>query len=378
MSRPLRVAHVVATSGATGVEAHLLGLLQSFDPSEVAPVLFSPGPGPVLDLVEKAGVRVEHLAPRRQFAFAEARVLTSRWRRQFDIVHAHGPRAVFWAMRAARSAQVPVTVATLHEAGWLTRRGGWRNTLHLWLEERALAGCTRLIAVSECMRLLWATRRPDWASRIDVVHGSSPALLRGDALPRMRPFAGNSRSCRLITVGRLSWAKGTDRLLDALARVLGAGTEATLTVVGDGPDADELRARAGRLGITDRVHWVPTCADVPAAIAEHDAFVTASRHESFGMAVLEAMAVGSPVIATAVGGLVELIRPEATGLLVSGADDASVVEGLDQAIRRLIDTPGLAERLGVSAAQVARRDFAPEAMARATASVYRTAARSVA
>jgi hypothetical protein len=100
MPVPIRVAHVVSTAGRTGVEAHLVALLPSFDRACVAPVLFAPpGPGPLLDEMAARGVDVVSGAPTRKLAFDQARMLAERWRGQFDVVHAHGPRAIFWAER---------------------------------------------------------------------------------------------------------------------------------------------------------------------------------------------------------------------------------------------------------------------------------------
>src|SRR6185295_4712042 len=90
VSRSIRVAHVVGSVGATGVESYLLTLLTSFDRRDVEPVLFAPSPGPLVDRLRARGVTVELGAPRRKLAFAEGRALAESWRGRFDLVHAHG------------------------------------------------------------------------------------------------------------------------------------------------------------------------------------------------------------------------------------------------------------------------------------------------
>ena len=94
---PLRVAHVVATAGRSGVESYLTALLPAFDPGEVQARLFVPGPGPLVETLARRGVSAESGAPARKLAWADARALADRLRGQCDVLHAHGPRAAFWA-----------------------------------------------------------------------------------------------------------------------------------------------------------------------------------------------------------------------------------------------------------------------------------------
>src|SRR5512146_683994 len=102
MRAPLRVAHVVATAGRSGVESHLEALLPAFDPSEVQARLFVPGPGPLVEALAARNVPVEIGAPSRKLAWGEARALAARLRDGCDVLHAHGPRAAFWAAIVAQ------------------------------------------------------------------------------------------------------------------------------------------------------------------------------------------------------------------------------------------------------------------------------------
>jgi len=126
---------------------------------------------------------------------------------------------------------------------------------------------------------------------------------------------------RLVSLGRLSYEKGHDVLLRALRRALDDGCEATLTLIGDGPERAALEQLAGELGVEQRVAFTGTLlgSDVPAAFAEADAFVLPSRDEGFGVALIEAMATGLPVVATRSGGPEDIVS-EDDGLLVGPGD----------------------------------------------------------
>src|SRR5215471_11159635 len=223
MPAPIRVAHVIATAGRTGAEAHLLALLPSFDPAFVAPVLIAPGPGPLVDEMNARGVEVVYGAPTKKLAFGQTRMLAESWRGRFDIVHAHGPRATFWSERAARQAGVPAFVATVHELRWQTMPPGLKREAWIALEGRSLARADRVITVSHATQRDLIARWPRLAGRTRVVHATAPLLLAKSAPPQSDPGRRDGQPMRLVTVGRFEWQKGYDLLLPALARLAGRG-----------------------------------------------------------------------------------------------------------------------------------------------------------
>jgi glycosyltransferase involved in cell wall biosynthesis len=367
---PLRVAHVVATVGTSGVESYLITLLPSFDPAEAQPVLFVPGEGPLVDRLRERGVPVEPGAPTRKLAWRDADRLAGRLRGRFDLVHAHGPRAAFWAERAARRARVPAFLATVHELRWQTMPAGFRRDVWIALEGRTMRRAQRLITVSEATRRDLVARFPDLADRTRVVHASAPLLLESGRLPRAAPDRAGD-PLRLVTVGRFAWQKGYDLLLRALALLGQRGVPFTIDIVGFGPDRVRLEEAAVRLGLEGRVRWRAADTDVPALLAGADVFVTATRAEMFGIAVLEAMAIGLPVVAPAVGSLPELIVDGETGVLVSPAPETAVPERIARALAELGADPARRGRLGEAAAGRARNVFGPPAVAAGVTRVYR-------
>jgi glycosyltransferase involved in cell wall biosynthesis len=368
---PLRVAHVVATAGTTGVESHLLTLLPSFDRSEVEPVLFVPGEGPLVDRMRACNVSVEFGAPTRKLAFRDSGRLARRLAGQFDIVHAHGPRAAFWTAHAARRAKVRTFVATIHELRWQILSPGLRREVWIALEGHAIRSARHLITVSGATRRDLIARWPDLAARTSVVHASAPLLLNPQRVPRAAPGQVGRGPLRLVAVGRFVRVKGYDLLLPALSVLRDRQVQFTIDIVGSGPEETALRAAADRLRLSDRIRWMGPDADVPRVLADADIFVTATRAETFGIAVLEAMAVGLPVVAPAVGSLPELILDDETGILVPAAPERSLPERMAGAITDLAGDPGRRDRLGSAAASRARTVFSPRAGAAAVASIYR-------
>ena len=372
MKRPLRVAHVVGTAGASGVESYLLALLPSFDPAQVQPTLFLPREGVLAGRMRARGVPVEYGAPTRKLAFGEIPALARRWLGGFDLVHAHGPRATFWAMRAARRAHISIVIASVHELRWQTLEPGLKRELWIRLERQALRGASRLITVSDATRSDLVARWPDLAARTSTVYASAPLLLEADSLPRARPGVGGE-TLRLVTVGRFNWQKGYDLLFPALADLSKRGVAWTLDVVGSGELEAELRAQAASLGIAERVCWLGRDAELREVLARAHAFVTATRAEMFGIAVLEAMAFGLPVLAPAVGSLPEVVADGECGQLVPFDPESTLPARLADVLARWAADPAERVRLGAAGAARARREFSPAALAAGVTAVYRDA-----
>jgi glycosyltransferase involved in cell wall biosynthesis len=149
----------------------------------------------------------------------------------------------------------------------------------------------------------------------------------------------------LVAVGRLDKLKGYDTLVDAFRIVGSRRRDVRLVIVGEGPERRAIEARVAGAGLADSVHLVGAAGDVVSYLRAADLFVLASDTEGMPGAALEAMAVGLPVVATAVGGTPEVIVDGETGLLVAPGDPAA----LASAVIRLLDRRDLAARLGRSA-----------------------------
>jgi glycosyltransferase involved in cell wall biosynthesis len=133
---------------------------------------------------------------------------------------------------------------------------------------------------------------------------------------------------RLVTVGALAPRKGQEYLIEALAKLNARGVEATLELVGSGPDEAMLRRNAAGSGIADHVHFAGEQVDPRPYLECADIFVLPSRQEGFSNALLEGMACALPVVATDVGGNSEAIVEGEGGKLVAAGDPAALADAI--------------------------------------------------
>jgi len=166
----------------------------------------------------------------------------------------------------------------------------------------------------------------------------------------------------VLTVARLDPQKGLHDLVAAAALV----PEARVMVVGEGPERRALETRIAHLGLGDRVHLLGFRSDVPDLLAGSDLFVLPSLFEGLPLSILEAMAAGKPVVATAIGGNDEAVVDGATGLLVPPGDPRALAD----AIRALLRDPERRRRLGEAGRRRAEAEFSAPAMVRRVAAVY--------
>ncbi|NSW58762.1 MAG: glycosyltransferase [Armatimonadetes bacterium] len=171
----------------------------------------------------------------------------------------------------------------------------------------------------------------------------------------------------VMFVGRLTIAKGLEYLLTAATAVVRHCPTAHFVIVGDGPLRDALEKRACDLGLSSHVCFIGRRQDVLGLLQKCDIYVQPSIWEGFPNAVLEAMAMGRPVVATDVGGVPELVRNGETGLLVPAADP----ELLANAINQLLDNEALARSMGAAGRLRVRESFSIEQMALRLECLYR-------
>ena len=189
-------------------------------------------------------------------------------------------------------------------------------------------------------------------------------------LDRFQPAAGSPDvPFRILGVGYLLPVKRWERLL-AVAQYLDThGVDARIRIAGDGPLRSSLAQEAVRLGVADRVEFLPHSEDVPGLLAQSSILVHTSDSEGCPNAVMEAMACGRPVVATDVGDVSSLVEHGRTGF-IAPADDGRM---LAQHVVTLVRDPELRRRMGAAARIVAERDFGLDRLVRETLAVYEAA-----
>ncbi|MBI3333742.1 MAG: lipopolysaccharide heptosyltransferase II [Candidatus Omnitrophica bacterium] len=170
-------------------------------------------------------------------------------------------------------------------------------------------------------------------------------------------------------IARLSPVKGLDHLLKAMPALLERHPHLQLLLIGEGPSRPELIRLAYQLGIAGHLVIAHSVEETRVPLAAMDLFAVPSLNEGFGLAMVEAMAAGVPVVASNRGGPAEIIEEGLSGLLVPPGD----AEGLTRAILTLLDDPALRRRMGQAARERARAEFDLERMIREVETVYREA-----
>lgn len=273
-----------------------------------------------------------------------------------DVVHTSSSKAGVLGRIAAWLAGVPIRIFTVH--GWAFAASG-DGTAHLyrWADRLVSPLTTATICVSELERASGLAARTCRAERTIVI----PNAVDVRGAPQTRPVRPRPL---LVAVGRLRPPKDFETLLRALALLPTDAFDAA--IVGEGPQRRELEGLLARLGLEGRVRLEGERRDVPAVLAGADVFVLSSRSEGLPVSVLEAMAAGLPVVASAVGGVAELVVDGETGILVRPAD----AEALAGALGTLVGDPVLRGRLGAAGRARAEAMFDLDACRRAHVDLY--------
>lgn len=190
----------------------------------------------------------------------------------------------------------------------------------------------KTVIVSSSQReLLWGGKNK---SRVHVIHNAvdacMPMPVSGNQVSIKQLLGISQESWVFVTVGRLSPEKGIDILLDAFALLVKRSSSMHLLVLGDGQERFSLETQANCLGITGNVHFVGYTSVAGDYVLSSDILVLPSRSEGIPNVVLEAMALGRPVVATHVGGVPEIIEDGFNGLLVPAEDPQALATGIEK------------------------------------------------
>jgi glycosyltransferase involved in cell wall biosynthesis len=278
-----------------------------------------------------------------------------------DVLHYNDPHAVTAAGLASVGLKIPVRVAVRHVA-WPIRS-----------PRRFLAFCDRIICVSHAVAdVCRAGKFPPEMLRVVFLAGDPERVLAGDRRRgRLAAGVADDRTMILVVAG-LNENKGHAFLLDAMPAVLQRHPDAHLILAGDGPQAEPLQHQTQRLGIESHVRFLGYRRDIPDLLHAADLVVLPSLAEGFGLAVVDAMFAGVPVVATATGGVADIAgtndpKCEPVAWVVRPGDSkalaAAVIESLDSPEQRRLRTD--------LARQRAERLFTPDRMVDGTLAVYR-------
>lgn len=316
--------------------------------------------GEVARRVAERGIRVAHARPGSGIHLPRA-LAFARWlrRERPDAVLLTSWRGGGWGAWAARRAGVPRVVVRL---GIVRTPRRWDKALPFrrWVD----AMIVNAPEIAEAWR-----RDAPWFDprRIHVILNGirTHSADRGDADGRLRAELGADAGTLLIgAAGHATRRKGFDVLLDAFAR---AGlADARVVAVGEGPELPALRSQAETLGIADRVHWLGRRDDAQAVLAGCGVFVLPSRNEGMANVMLEAMAAGTPVIASDISGVRTALGAEEggapAGWIVPPEDADALAAALRDVARLVRDDPAAVAARADEALRRVRARFSVERM----------------
>jgi glycosyltransferase involved in cell wall biosynthesis len=355
---PQRILYVNHVSRLSGAEQSLLELLRHLDRNRFEPVVALPPDGELTERLQALGIPCHPLPLRRlrktfnPFRLADALAnvaaisgqLTQLIRRErIALVHANSNTAQLYAGTAARRGGVPCL--------WHTRDLVPLGMLGGWLGRHA----TAVIAISDCVRRQIAPCTRDPEKLLTIRHGIDPAAFAPLCLAGKQ--AGNLFHVGMI--GQMVPWKNHIAFLEAAARLATVVPEARFVVAGGDLFHDHpgyrahLEARAAELGLRDRILFTGYQPDVARLLESFDVLVHPATREPLGRVILEAMAMGKPVVAVNACGPSEIIRHGIDGLLA--ASDGS--NDLADAVLSLIRDPAQARRIGDNARRRVEQDF---------------------
>jgi glycosyltransferase involved in cell wall biosynthesis len=354
----LSIAHVDAEKAFSGGEVQVFLLMEGLRRRGHRNVLFAPPGSEALRVAEESGFDARAVPMRGGLDFpAVLRLKRELEQAAVDLVHLHTGRATWLGGLAARWAGL-VAITTRRQDRALTRSGRTRF-VYAKLVRRAVA-----ISPAVARRLTEGGVDP---ARVVTI---SSAVDAGSLRPKKsraevrRELELGANEFVVLTLAALVARKGVDVLIQACARF---GGQIALLVAGEGEELTSLERGAHELGLANTVRFLGARADKADLLEACDVFVLASRAEGLGVAALEAMACGRPVVASRVGGLAEAVVDGGTGLLVPPGDPGA----LAAALRRLHDDPALRARLGAAGPRRLSMGFGAEQMVAAYDALYR-------
>jgi len=326
--------------------------------------------------VEKEGVRVItipslvrriHLFYDLRAFFALIKILRNE---RPDIVHTHTSKAGILGRWAAFFVRVPVIIHTPHGHVFWGYFGKLKTRIFILLEKISALVTDRLVMLTEQEKIDHLHFHIAPENKFSVVHSGinldefsntsvdPAAMKRRLGIPEDNLIVG--------TVGRLTSIKGHRYLIEAARKIAGSRPDTTFVILGDGELLDELKNMVTRSDIEENIKFLGWRSDVAEVMSTFDIFALPSLNEGMGRVLVEAMALGRPIVASNIGGIPDLVVDCENGYLVSVGD----VESLAARIRKLLDDPEKREEMGECGKKIAI-DYSANAMVQKIDRVYR-------
>jgi glycosyltransferase involved in cell wall biosynthesis len=371
---PVVLAELAGSAGYGGGERYLELLFDRLDHARYRALLICPEPGPFVRRMKERGVETHlvHLAPLFN-PIALWRLTRLLVRERVTILQTHGARANFYGRIAGRLAGVPVIISTVHNSLKDYEVRPLRRGLYTFLLRLTLPLVHQIICVSDANRRDLIEECPTATGKTHTVYnGVDPSAFPSQLdRQKVRQELGVTQGPVLVMIARLTEQKGHRYLLQAFPDLLKTWPQLCCLFVGEGELHDALHRMAINLGVERACRFVGVREDIADILAAADVVVLPSLSEGFPFVLLEALAMGCPVVASRVNGVPELIEDHKTGLLVPARDPQALVA----AIREVLNGPIAASKMGAEGRAVVQERFTVGRMVANTTAIFDAAVR---
>lgn len=367
----IKILHVVRPAEG-GMKEHLVSLAKNTDQNKFKVMVACPEGSSTYDELVKAGIEVfpfsivGQLNPKRDWRSIR-QLITIMKKVRPHIVHTHSSKAGLVGRIAAKMTGVPIVFMTAHNSIFYDNLSLKKKLLFAYTEKMLALGTDKIIAVSEALKdeiLTWEKINP---AKITVIKN-------GIDVEKFQISVDKIKICQELdlkpdlpivgTVARFAPQKGLTYLIDAIAMI--NNTDAQFLIIGDGPLREDLEKQVQKLGLTNKIFFAGLRRDIDHLLPVMDIFVLPSVTEGLPLTILEAMAAARPIVATAVGGIPEVIIDKKTGLLIPSKD----ADKLAQAIKQLLEDNTLARTLANNGFALVDKEFNLNLMVKNTTDMY--------
>lgn len=322
------------------------------------------GQGDVPARLEAAGTKVHRLPLTTKWSFtAQIPRLASTIRAlKPALVQLHGQFAGSLGQLALQLAARPKSLYTVQWPSYLDDTGPWSRLRNQTAELVSCRLATAIVAVSENDRKTFIKRGLATPDKISVIHNAYSI-----EIDEMAASSNASDGGVVGFVGRLADQKGVEHLIRAVPHVLAKHPHTKFVIVGDGPERPRLEQLASDLQVAKSVEFAGYQPEPSKLIQTMDVVVIPSLYDPFPLVTLEVMALGRPIVGSAVGGIPEAVDDGRTGLLVPPRDPAAIA----QALLTLLDHPDLRAEMASAGRARAKHEFSPGVITAQYAGLYR-------
>jgi glycosyltransferase involved in cell wall biosynthesis len=332
----VKILHLIDSGGLYGAEVVLLNLMKEQTRVGLIPLLGSirrhkePSQKAIEAQARSNGLQVIEFAMKNgPNVFGAMRIIRFAKESKFDIIHCHGYKAnILMGLMPASYRKIPYIV-TLH--GWTSRNIWTRIWFYEWLDALMARRADRIVMVTSALQKDFRVRL--LGLRGNVVHNGIPSSddeFKDESQARVDVKDFCAKHFTIGTISRLAAEKGVDVLIRSVGNVIKKGLNVSLVIIGDGRERQRLEMVCDSIGIRDKVLFTGYIPHASAYLSIIEFFVISSFTEGLPITLLEAMRAGTPVIATNVGGIPEVLDDGRCGMLVDSGNEAGLIEAIQK------------------------------------------------